>query len=116
MVAKSGDRSRNRETYRTSPRKRGVKGRVGNEGGITTSARTSFELVGADRGLAGLCERRTAGAWPVDCRGVKSARFRAEEGGGREVRRLKFRKISRNWEGNSCDRSASINAGIQFKV
>lgn len=85
-----------------------LKGRVGNEGGITTSARTSFELVGADRGLAGLCERRTAGAWPVDCRGVKSARFRAEEGGGAG---LKFRKISRNWEGNSCDRSASINAG-----
>lgn len=50
----------------------------GNEAGITTSARTSFELVGAD--WPGCERRRTAGAWPVDCRGVKSPRFRAEEG------------------------------------
>lgn len=41
-------------------------------------SRTSFELVGAD--WPGCERRRTAGAWPVDCRGVKSPRFRAEQG------------------------------------
>lgn len=59
--------------------KRGEGSVKGNEAGITTSARTSFELVGAD--WPGCERRRTAGAWPVDCRGVKSPRFRAEHEG-----------------------------------